>query len=59
MKNGLNNQSTKLILVPGSDLIAFFRLYFSFMDSNDLQDSKGTDGSIFYSSLLLLPTHKH
>ena len=38
--NGLNNQSVKVILVPESDLLAFFS-FFSFTDTDNSQDSRG------------------
>ena len=32
---------------------------FSFMDTDNTQDSRGKEGTIFYSTLPLPPTHEH
>ena len=37
----------------------FFLSGFSFTDTDDLQDSKGREGTIFYSTLPFPPAHKH
>ena len=37
----------------------FFLSRFSFTDTDNSQDSRGREGTIFYSTLLLPPTHEH
>ena len=37
----------------------FFLIRIFFTDTDDLQDSRGREGTIFYSSLLLPPAHEH
>ena len=37
----------------------FFLSGFSFTDTDDSQDSRGREGTIFYSTLPLPPAHKH
>ena len=37
----------------------FFLSGFSLTETNDSQDSKGMEGTIFYSTLPLLPAHEH
>ena len=37
----------------------FFPSGFSFTDTDDSQDSKGREGTIFYSTLPLPPAHQH
>ena len=37
----------------------FFLSGFSFIDTEDSQDSRGREGTIFYSTLPLPPAHKH
>ena len=37
----------------------FFLSGFSFTDTDDLQDSRGREGTIFYSTLPLPPAHEH
>ena len=37
----------------------FFLSGFSFTDTDDSQDNKGREGTIFYSTLPLPPTHEH
>ena len=37
----------------------FFLSGFSFTDTDDSQDSKGREGTIFYSTIPLSPTHEH
>ena len=37
----------------------FFLSGFSFTDTDDLQDSRGREESIFYSTLPLAPAHEH
>ena len=39
--------------------ILFFLSGFSFTDTEDSQDSRGREGTIFYSTLPLSPAHKH
>ena len=39
--------------------MTFFLSRFSFTDTDDSQDSKGTEGNIFYSTLPLPPAHEH
>ena len=41
-----------------SFLVLFF-FFYSFMDTDDLQDSRGWEGTIFYSTLPLSPAHEH
>ena len=41
------------------NLILFFLLGLSFTDTDDSQDSRGREGTIFYSTLPLPPTHEH
>ena len=40
-------------------LILFFLSGLSFTDTDDSQDSRGREGTIFYSTLPLPPTHEH
>ena len=44
--------------IDGSVLFIFLS-GFSFTDNDNLQDSGGREGTIFYSTLPLPPTHKH
>ena len=37
----------------------FFLSGFSFTDTDSSQDSRGREGTFFYSSLPLSPTHEH
>ena len=37
----------------------FFQSGFSFTDTDDSQDSRGREGTIFYSTLPLPPAHEH
>ena len=37
----------------------FFLSVFSFTDTDDSQDSRGREGTTFYSTLPLPPAHKH
>ena len=37
----------------------FFLSAFSFTDTNDSQDSRGREGTIFYFTLPLPPAHEH
>ena len=37
----------------------FFSIRFSFTDTDDSQDSRGSEGTIFYSTLPLPPAHEH
>ena len=37
----------------------FFLLGFSFTETDDSQDSRGREGTIFYSTLPLPPAHEH
>ena len=37
----------------------FFLSGFSFTDTDDSQDSRGREGTIFYSTLPLPPAHEH
>ena len=39
--------------------VFFFLLGFSFTDIGNSQDSRGREGTIFYSTLPLPPTHEH
>ena len=39
--------------------IFFFLSGFSFTDTDDSEDSRGREGTIFYSTLLLPPAHEH
>ena len=40
-------------------LFFFFLSGFSFTDTDNSQDSRGREGTIFYSTLLLPPAHEH
>ena len=40
-------------------LFFFFLSGFSFTDTDDSQDSRGKEGTIFYSTLPLPPAHEH
>ena len=51
------NSVLLLLVVP---LVAtFFSLRFFFTDTGDSQDSRGREGTIFYSTLPLPPAHEH
>ena len=60
---------TKHNLVPNTENIImvklkkkikfFFSIGFSFTDTDNSQDSRGREGTIFYSTLPLPPAHKH
>ena len=39
--------------------VFFFLSGFSFTDTDDSQDSRGREGTFFYSSLPLPPAHEH
>ena len=39
--------------------VFFFLLRFSFTDTDDSQDRRGREGTIFYSTLPLPPAHEH
>ena len=41
------------------DFKLFFLSGFSFTNTDDSQDSRGREGSIFYSTLPLPPAHEH
>ena len=42
-----------------NQLLFFFLLGFSFTDNDDSQESRGNEGTIFYSTLLLPLAHEH
>ena len=46
-------------MVPYYSLLIFFFIRVSFTDTDDSQDSRGREGTIFYSTLPFPPTHKH
>ena len=48
------------IVVVETKFFSFFLLSgFSFTDTDDSQDSRGREGTFFYSTLPLPPAHKH
>ena len=50
---------SKIILLDKMKNLVYFLSGFSFTDTDDSQDSKGREGTIFYSTLTLPPAHKH
>ena len=51
--------SASFFFVSGSICIFLFCIRVLFRDTDDLQDSIGREGTIFYSTLPILPAHKH
>ena len=47
------------VVVETKFLSFFFLSGFSFTDTDDSQDSRGREGTIFYSTLPLPPAHEH
>ena len=46
-------------LMPNTTFVCFFLSGFSFTDTDDSQDTRGREETIFYSTLPLPPTHEH
>ena len=58
----LREVDIKQDIFQGDSLSPFFFFFlsgFSFTDTGDAQDSRGREGTIFYSTLPLPPTHEH
>ena len=59
-ENGGGYQSMKSRTQIGKRvLFVFFLSGFSFTDTDDSQDSRGRQGTFFYSTLPLPPAHEH
>ena len=57
--DGTGNAVDLQTLLHFSFFLFFFLSGFSFTDTNDSQDSRGREGTIFYSTLPLPPAHEH
>ena len=55
----INFKKKEMKLLTNKQQEFFFLSGFSFTDTDESQDSKGREGTIFYSTLLLPPAHEH
>ena len=59
LANSPSKLAEKNTLLRLSNSCFFFLSGFSFTDTDDSQDSRGREGTIFYSTLPLPPAHEH